>query len=175
MAEETQQQPNEPTQNDAAELATLRTTVSELKTKSATRKHRIAELEAANAELQTQLTDASTALRQITIDRPLKQMSESISTCPELWIEQFNKSYRLEMVKGNLTLLTTDGKPVVKGDKPVEFDRESLIAFLTDEKHPQSKAFNAISITSRASGAAASPPGKPSAAPKPPAVPFGLR
>jgi predicted RNase H-like nuclease (RuvC/YqgF family) len=173
MSKETEQ-PTEPTQNDAAELATLRTTVGELKQKSATRKQRIAELEAANAELQAKVTEANASLRQITIDRPIKQMSESISTAPELWTEQFSKAYRLELVNGDLTLHSTDGQPVTKEGKAIPFEREALVALLTDEKHPQAKAFRAITIASRASGGAA-PTRSATSAPKQPDVQFGLR
>jgi hypothetical protein len=173
MAEETQQL-SEPTHNDADELATLRTTVGELKQKSATRKARIAELEATSAGLQTKLTEANASLRQITIDRPIKQMSESISTAPELWTEQFTRSYRLELVNGELTLLDTDGKPVMKEGKTIPFEREALLKFLTDEKHPQATTYRAITIASRASGGAASAR-TTSSAPKQPETQFGLR
>lgn len=168
------QQPTESTPNDAAELATLRTTVGELKQKSAIRKQRIAELEATNADLQTKLTEANASLRQVTVDGPLKQMSESISTAPELWCEQFTRSYRLELVNGELALLDTDGKPVTKEGKAIPFERDSLVALLTDEKHPQAASFRAITIASRASGGAASTRTVP-AIPKKPDVQFGLR
>jgi hypothetical protein len=119
-----------------------------------TRKMRITKLEATNAELQTKLTEANISLRQVTIDRPLKQMSESISTCPELWLEQFSKTYRLELVDGELTLHSNDGKPVQHEGNAIPFERDALVAYLTDEKHPQAKAFRAITIVSRASGGA---------------------
>lgn len=175
MSEETQQQPNEPTNNDAAELATLRTTVGELKQKSATRKQRIVELEAANAELQNKLIESTTALRQVTIELPLREMSESISTAPELWAEQFSKSHRIEMMNGSLRLLDTDGKPITKDGTAIPFERDALVAYLTDEKHPQAKAFRAITIASRASGAGSSKQSSAIAAPQKPAFQFGLR
>lgn len=173
MPEPTEQQPTEPTPNDA-ELATLRTTVGELKQKSATRKQRISQLEAANVELQTKLTEANASLRQITIDGPLKKMSESLSTAPALWTEQFNKSYRLELVNGELALLDTDGKPITKEGKAIPFEREALVALLTDEKHPQAATFRAITIASRASGGAAPARVVPTTAKKP-ETQFGLR
>jgi hypothetical protein len=80
-------------------------------------------------------------------------MSESISTAPELWLDRFGKSYRLEMVKGQLTLQTTDGKPVLKGDKPVPFEREALVKLLTEGDDAPARIFKAITIASRASGA----------------------
>jgi hypothetical protein len=91
----------------------------------------------------------------VTIDGSLKQMSEDISTAPEPWAEQFGKSYRLELVNGELTLLDTDGKPVTREGKAIPFERDMLVAFLTNERHPQAKAFRAITIASRASGGAA--------------------
>jgi hypothetical protein len=161
----------------SAEGETLRRVNGELKTKSATRKARVSELEATVTELQSKLSEAHTSLRQVTIDGPLKQMSESISTAPELWLEQFNKSYRLEMVKGQLTLQTTDGKPVLKNDKPVSFDRESLVKLLTDGDDPSARIFKSITIASRASGASAPHrSGRTSAAEaNKPAIQFGLR
>jgi len=160
----------------SAEVETLRRVNGELKTKSATRKAKVAELEATVTELQSKLLDAHTSLRQVTIDGPLKQMSESISTAPQLWLEQFNKSYRLEMVKGQLTLQTTDGKPVLKNDKPVPFDREALVKLLTDGDHSQARIFKSITIASRASGASAPYRSRTSATDaNKPSIQFGLR
>jgi hypothetical protein len=176
MSEETKQQTTEPTPNDAAELATLRMTVSELKQKSSTRKAKIAELEATIAEKDGQLAEATASLRKITIDAPLSDMSEAISTAPELWREQLQKLYRIEHKDGSLILLTQDGKPVHDKDgKEVQFTREALSAFLTNENHPAAKTFKAITIVSRASGGAGAQasttiPSKPK-----PTVQFGLR
>lgn len=161
-------------QND--ELEVLRRTNSELIAKNTTRKAKIADLEASITELQSKLTEATTSLRAVTIDGPLKQMSESISTAPELWIEQFNKSHRLEMVDGKLTLLSGDGKPVLKDGKQVPFERQALIDLLTAGDDSQAKAFRAITIGSRASGSAEAP--RKNTAPvkqKKPAPQFGLR
>lgn len=173
MAEETQQ----PTQDNVAELATLRSTLAEVKQKSSTRKARIAELEAANADLQSQLAQANASLRIVTIDKPLQEMSEAISTAPDAWIENFNKTYRLEAKDGAITLLTSEGKPVNdKAGNAVPFRREALIALLTDEKHPNAQFFRATTIVSRATGAAASstvPKGVP--VPKSAKLHFGLR
>lgn len=146
-----------------AELETLRTTNAELVAKNATRKAKIAELEATNAK-------ANDTIRQVTIDGPLKQMAESISTCPELWLEQFSKSYRLEMVEGKLTVFSAvDSKPV----QGVPFERIALAKHLTTGDDATAKAFRAISIVSRASGGQAmhqSPQ-----APSKPKMSFGLR
>ncbi|MGA7523483.1 MAG: hypothetical protein WBW84_13580 [Acidobacteriaceae bacterium] len=161
-----------------AELETLRKTNNELLAKKTAHKARIAELEASNAESQTQLTTVRGELHELTIGTPLKAMAESISNVPELWIEQLNKSYRLEMVNGELSLLNiADGKPVTVNGKPVPFERRALIDLLTGKDHLQSKVFSAITV-SRASGGAAppviTPERKPASEPAP-RNQFGLR
>jgi hypothetical protein len=160
----------------ATELETLRRVNAELLTKSANRKARVTELESTVTELQGKLSEAHDSLRDVTINGPLKAMAESISFSPELWLEQFNKSHRLEMVKGQLTLQTADGKPVLKGEKPVPFERQALIDLLTNESNPQAKIFKSIIIASRATGAAGTQSSirttKPKNDPKPQ---FGLR
>src|SRR6185437_85930 len=146
MAEPTQQALND-------ELETLRRTNSELIAKNSTRKQRIGELEATVADLQSKLTSASATIQEMTIGAPLKSMAEDISTCPNEWIEHFSKSYRLELLNGELTLISVaDGKTVQKEGKAIKFEREALNALLLHEKHPQSKLFRAITIVSRASG-----------------------
>ena len=161
-------------QND--ELEVLRRTNSELVAKNTTRKAKISELEAANAELTAKLSEATASLRAVTIDGPLKSMAQSISTAPELWIEQFSKSIRLEMLKGQLTMVSPDGKPVTKAEKAVPFERQALIDLLTTGDDAQARSFKAITIVSRASGAANTKPGNASTkAPEPPALQFGLR
>ena len=78
--------------------------------------------------------------------------------------------------KRQLTLQTADSKPVLKGEKPVAFEKNALIDLLTNGAHPQAKVFKSITIASRASGAngqtknRTTPPAKE---PKPPQ--FGLR
>jgi hypothetical protein len=170
-------EPIEPTIDLTAEVETLRRVNGELKTKSATRKARVAELEATVADLHSKLTASNDSLRLATIDGPLKQMSKSISTAPELWLEQFGKSYQLEIVKGQLTLQTIDGKPILKGEKPVPFEREALVKLLTDGDDAQARIFRSITIASRASGA--SVPHRSNRTPVPdankPAIQFGLR
>lgn len=158
------------------ELETLRRTNSELVAKNSTRKQRIAELETANSDLQTKLAAANSTIHEFTIGAPLKTMAESISTIPDVWVEQFSKSYRLEVANGELTMISVaDGKPVEKAGKPVPFEREALKTLLTDKDHPQSKLFNAITIITRASGAQGSPEHKPSPKATAPKVKFGLR
>lgn len=158
------------------ELETLRRTNSELVSKNSTRKQRITELEQANAELQTKLTAANAEIYEYRIGAPLKVMAESISTVPDAWVENFNKSYRLELVNGELTILSAaDGKAVEKAGKPLPFERRALIDLLTDKDHPQSKLFNAITIASHASGAQGTTERKPTPKATVPKVKFGLR
>jgi hypothetical protein len=107
------------------------------------------------AELQGKLTGAQLTIHELTIAAPVKAMAESISTVPELFLEQFSKSYRVESINGELTLQTADGKPVMKADKAVPFERQALIELLTDEANPYAKIFRSITISSRASGASA--------------------
>lgn len=165
----------EQTQNDEVEV--LRRTNAELVTKNTTRKAKIAELEAANTELTAKLLEATSSLRAVTIDGPLKSMAESLSTVPELWIDLFNKSYRLEMVKGELTLLSTDGKPVQQEGKSesVPFEAKALTELLTTGDDATSRAFHAITITSKASGASSTTQRSAASTPKAPAAQFGLR
>lgn len=175
MPDDPQQQPTiDP--NVAAELETLRRTVTELREKNTTRKARIAELEASLSEAQGQLTEANATIKQVTIDGPLRAMAESISPAPELWMEQFNKTYRLELNEGKLTLLSAgDGKPTSKDGKPVPFEHEALAKFLTDGDGPQAKAFQALTVASRASGGAGEPqPSHRRSASHQPGLQFGL-
>jgi Mg-chelatase subunit ChlD len=164
--------------DDSAELVTLRRVNTELLTKSATRKTRITELEATVTELQGKLSESADTIHDVTVGGPLKAMAESISIAPELWLDQLTKSYKVESRKGVLTLLATDGTPVMKGDKPVAFERNALVDLLTDAAHPQAKLFGSITIASRASGAGSIPGVRATratteTAPSPPQ--FGLR
>ncbi len=163
---------SEPTQLTAEQIAaiqaeneTLRRTNAELVEKSGKRKNRVEELE-------VQLAKTNDELYQMHVGAPLRGMAESVSNAPELWVEQFSKHYKLEMQDGKLTILSVaDGKPV-----NVDFTRDALVKFLTDEAHPQAKTFRAITVTSRASGAGGIGPrasqGKQEATPK---IHFGLR
>jgi predicted nuclease with TOPRIM domain len=159
------------------ELETLRRTNAELVTKASTRKQKIAELEAANAEIQKTVTQRDATIHELTIGVPLRSMAEDNSTCPEVFIENFGKSYRLELTNGELSIVSiADGKPVQHNGKVVQFEPEALKALLLDEKHPQSKLFRAITIASKASGASASAQRRESTtAPKPSPRIFGLR
>ncbi len=178
MSEPTQQ-PIEPTPNPNAELETLRRVNAELLAKSATRKAKIVELEVAAVALQGKLTESESTIHELAVTRPLKAMAESISTAPDVLIEHLTKSYRVEVVKGELSLLTLDGKPVLNGDKAVPFTNEGLTALLKNPAHPQAKLFSSILIVNRASGASGGfgvIKARTPAAPAPPKrLQFGLR
>jgi hypothetical protein len=137
----------EPIEDAATQLAKLRPIHEEVLAKATSRKVKIVEHEATIAELRGQLATANQTVREATVNGPLKSMAASISIVPELWLEQFAKSHRLEMVKGQLTVIASDGKQI-------PFEKEELFAHLTAETHPQAKVFNSITIKSRASGGA---------------------
>jgi hypothetical protein len=157
------------------EVETLRRVNAELVTKAANRKTKITELELSVTELQGKLSEAHDSLHEITVNGPLRTMAESISLAPDIFLEQFAKSHKVEMVKGQLTVLNSDGKPAMNGEKPVTFERQSLIDLLTSDTHAQAKAFKTIVIASRATGASAQP-SKRTTQPSKEAKPhFGLR
>ena len=138
---------------EAAELAVLRQAHTEVLAKRQKDKARIAELESATTDLQNKLSDSADTLRQITIDGPLRSMAESMSVVPDLFLEQFSKHFKVEMVKGTLTLLSADGKPAMgKDKKPIPFERRALTELLTSGDDARAKTFKAITIVSRASG-----------------------
>jgi hypothetical protein len=176
MSEATQQ-PIEPTD----ELATLRRVNAELLAKSATRKAKIAELEVAAVTLQGKLNESESTVHELSVTRPLKAIAESISIAPDVFLEHLNKSYRVEAHKGELSLLTPDGKPALNGDKAVPCTSEGLTDFLKNPAHPQAKLFSSILIVNRASGASGTGfgvvrKGRSSETPAPSKRPqFGLR
>jgi hypothetical protein len=158
------------------ELETLRRVNTELVAKNTTRKQRIVELESTVAELQSKVTTAEASLRQITIDGPVRQICESISTAPELFQEQLSKYFKVELIDGTLTLLTSDGKAVTDKDgKSVPFERDALSKFLMDGDDARAKAFRAITVTNRASGGSGTTQRSAASTPKAPKVQFGLR
>lgn len=160
--------------NNNDELETLRRTNSELVTKNSTRKQRIAELEASVVELQAKVTEREASIRAITIDGPVRQMCESISTAPELFQEQLTKHFKVELIEGKLALFTTEGKLVTdKSGNAVPFEREAMSKFLIDGDDARAKTFQAITIVNRASGGDASVTKHVPVAPKP-KIKFGL-
>ena len=85
-------------------------------------------------------------------------MAEEMSAVPDLFLEQFSKHFKVESIKGVLTLQTPDGKQAVdKSGKAIPFEREAMTKMLIDGDDTRAKTFKAITIASRASGAASSP------------------
>jgi hypothetical protein len=154
------------------ELEKLRTVNVELVAKHTRDKSKITELQSSFGDLQEQLAASQKALNAAVVDVPLRNMAEKLSNAPELFLEQFAKSYRVEMQDGKLTVMSiADNKPV---DLP--FERDAIAKHLTDEQHPQATTFRAIVVTSRASGAAGSTQSlRQDATGKPQKLQFGFR
>ncbi len=141
--------------DEATELEKLRQVNGELVAKHARDKTRLAALEEGTATLQAKLTETSQSLYQATVGVPLKMMASELSTVPDLFLEQFSKHFKVESIKGVLTLQTADGKPVTgKDGNIIPFEREALTKLLTDGDDARAKMFKAITIVNRASGAA---------------------
>jgi hypothetical protein len=140
---------------EALEVVTLRKTNAELVQKSATRKARIAELEASAATLQAKATEGEARIRQLTIDGPVNDLCESISVAPQALRSALEAEYKIEMHNGVLTLLNpSDSKPVMQDGKPVPFTPEGIKNMLLASKdEAKLKLYNAIIIANRASGA----------------------
>lgn len=163
---------------DGAELAVLKQAHQEVLTKRQKDKARIAELQSTVTGLQSKLSEATDTIREVMIGVPVKAMAESMSTAPELFLEQFSKHYNVQIVNGALTLQTIDGKPVLSAGKPVPFERQALTELLTADDSNHAKTFRAITIASRASGAASTSTtlrGKTDSAATKRPVRFGLR
>jgi hypothetical protein len=150
------EEPIEPTA-EAIELETLRKVNSELVAKHAKAKARVTELETGTATLQTKLTEANESLHQATVGVPLKALAESISTVPDLFLDQLSKHFKVELVNGSLALLSLDGKPVADKDgKPIPFEGKAIAALLTTGDDARAKTFRVITITNKSSGSAGS-------------------
>jgi hypothetical protein len=147
---------------------------SELVAKHARDKAQLTELQTGTATLQAKLTETSNSLHQATVGVPLQMMAESMSTVPDLFLEQFSKHFKVESIKGVLTLQTIDGKPAIDNNgKVISFEREALTKLLTDGQDARAKTFKAITIVNRASGGVASTARRVSNAPAAKAQ-FGL-
>jgi methionyl-tRNA formyltransferase len=165
------------------ELEVLRRTNAELLKKSADRKARILELEASTAELTTKLTTADTVIHEMTVGAPLKRMAESVSPVPEIWLAEFAKHFKVELKDGKLAVLTLTGEPATnKKGESVEFTNAGIVGLVANSDKDELKAFNVITIVSKASGGGATgstgsgnfpTETKPTAAK--PTVHFGLR
>ena len=169
----------EPVADPTVELTTLRQAHSEVLTKRVRDKARIAELETASAALQAKLTLAETAVQDAVVGVPLRHMAESISSVPSLFLETFNKHFKVESKDGKLAVMDLEGTPLrdAKGNE-VPFAERALASYLTDTE-PESertKLFALITIASKASGAGGPTVSGSSSTSKPtPKHRFGLR
>jgi hypothetical protein len=161
----------------AAELATLRQVNAEIIAKRQKDKEKLAALEAASTALQDKATEAEATIYELTVNGPLKALATSISTVPDVFREFFLRDYKVEMVNGKLTLLSTDGKPVMNDGKAVPFELEAIKGLLLASKDESKlRLYNSILITSKASGAATEHTGKSKDAPvRKAGLEFGLR
>jgi len=170
-------QPIEP-KDEASELETLRRVNAELLLRHAKDKSKISELEAGTSTLQTQLTEAGNAIKEITVNVPLRQIAERVSELPDTWMKLFGEGFKVEAGKdGKLSVMTGDGMPAKnsKGE-PVAFDFVS-IAHLVTEHEPESertKLMKRLTRTNFASGAGSSSAPQVKQPPKQ-AIQFGLR
>jgi hypothetical protein len=161
----------------AAVAQQLQTVVTELRGKNAQRKTRIAELEAAMTAKDSEISQLQTTVRQVTIDGPLKAMAEHVGTVPDLWLQEFQKTMTVALADGKLMVHDTEGKPIMAADgKPLPFEAQAITKHLIDEKHPQAKTFRAITVGSRASGAATiGTQRRTASSEEPKRIQFGLR
>jgi hypothetical protein len=162
-----------------AENETLKRTLAEITEKSRTRKVRITEHEATITDLQGKLTERDAAIQEIAVNAPLKAMAKVISNDVPIFLEQFRKSYSLQMIGDKLTLLSaSDGKPILdKQGNPIPFEREPLLKMLGDPTHQNAAFYSRLLVVSRASGGGASnvTQKRVSTEPKQPKIQFGLQ
>jgi len=161
------------------ELETLRRVNTELLAKKEKHKQALTAHETTIAELNARLTAANDTIREIRIGEPLKAMASELSNVPSLFLETFNKHFKVEMGEdGKLAVSGLDGKPLLNGKgEAVTFDRKSLGTYLTESEpaSERTKLFRAITITNKASGAIAPSTGhRNTSTPKPSLAQFGL-
>jgi hypothetical protein len=162
---------------EASELVTLRKANAELTQKSATRKARIAELEASVGTLTAANSEAEARIKALVIDGPVDDLCSAISVAPQALRSALESEYKIEVRDGVLTLLNpADGKPVTQDGKPVLFQADAIKNLLLGSKdEAKKKLYNAIIIANKASGASGSST-KPTLAPaQRPGLQFGLR
>ena len=175
-----------------AEVERLRKTTKELIEGKHALKAKIAELEANNATLQTKADDEAKARYEATINVPLKRLATKMAVIPNIFLQEFDKEFNLEIddKTGALVLMTKDGK-VVKGkdDKAVEVSEQGLYHYLTTDKGnaERTKTFSHLLIYRGASGGGAGGqqrstgvsyqdgPAKQPPKPKAPEIVFGLK
>ena len=136
----------------------MRTTNTDLLKTKHDLKARIATLEADAVKMQAKVTTAESNFHEVVINGPLREMAQSLSSAPQVFLDEFAKSYRLDLVEGALTVLHADGKPVLgKDGKRVPFEREALTKFLTETEDKSQGLYKAILVVSRASGGVGRP------------------
>jgi len=102
-------------------------------------------LQAENAILKTQVTEATQKSQDAIVGIPLKRMAAQLSDFPELFLSEFGRRYDVQADdKGNLSILTKDGKPTkdVNG-KPLEFEAHAIWRLLTGGSSSYAKSEDA--------------------------------
>ena len=115
----------------------------------------------------------------------MRAMAEAVSVVPEIWLTEFAKHFKVEFKDGLLIVLTAAGEPAIdKKGEPVPFTQDAIVSLVTKSDKPEFKAFDVITIGSRASGGGAGgsqaggnhvPTDNKSAAPAKQPTHFGLR
>src|ERR1017187_2962085 len=121
---------------EATEVEKLRKTNADLLQKSATRKSRIAELEASVGTLTAKATEAETRIKALTIDGPVMDVCEAISVAPQALRTSLESEYRIEMKDGVLSLFNrADDKVVTDSNgKPLPVNAEGIKALMLSTK-----------------------------------------
>ena len=126
-----------------AELVTLRRLRDELLATKTKQKAKIDELESQLLQANDRVTSAEANVQELTINGPFKAMAEVISKTPGTFLDVFQRTYKVTMKDGQLTLLhAKDGKPVLdEKDKAIPFERGALVKLLLADKDPAALAF----------------------------------
>lgn len=158
------QQPIVPTPEQPTELETLRTVNASILAKRKRDKAKIAQLEIDAVALQDKTTKAESAAHNALIGLPLRQMAETVSDVPELFLAEFAKHYTIDADKttGRIAITTIDGQPALDTNgKQAEFTPHSLYNLLASQaviaggsKDARSKIFAVLMKYFGASGAA---------------------
>jgi len=153
---------NEPTDN-VAELATLRKLRDELLSTKHMQKARITELESEVLQLTEARDNALATARAVTIDLPLRKLSEEMSAAPALWLREFMADYNVDANNdGTLILKTKSGEPItLENGKPIQLTASDVRKFLLSPNKAvtpeRRRDFSAITIASKASGTVGAP------------------
>jgi hypothetical protein len=169
--------------DNTAELATLKKLRDDLLSTKHTQKARITELESEVLQLTEARDNALITVKAVTVDLPLRKLSEEMSQAPQLWLKEFLVDYNVQAdAQGELTLQSKDGEQIAFEDtgKPVAVTAGDLRKYLFSSKAVRAerrKAYELITIVSKASGTVGAPikPSTTSAEDTKPALHFGLR